>query len=132
MHTIRRAVLATAIVGLAVTGLAACSSSNSSSDSSSTNAQVIGPITADLSNLDGSTINATVGRSIDLTGDDTTFNQWSATTDPTGIVSFSNGYTSGGATFNPGLVVEAAGTTKVTLSNASTGQTVSFTVVATK
>lgn len=126
MNTIRRAMFAVAIVGLSVTGLAACSSDASSAP---TTTQLLGPITADISNLQGSTIAATVGRNINFTGDTATYDKWSATTDPTGIVTFSNGYTSGGATFNPGLVAVAPGTTKVTMTNSESKQSVTFTVV---
>lgn len=132
MNLIARSVTVLVVAGLAVTGLAACSSDTSSSSASSESSQLIGPISEAISSIDGKTIDATVGRNINLTGDDKTFDQWTATTSTPGIVTFKNGYTEGSATFNPGLTVDAAGTTKVTLKNSSTGQTVTFTVNATK
>lgn len=129
--TIRRGIVAVALAGVALTGLAGCSTGGSSSSETSSN-QVVGPIIGDLTSINGTTIDATVGRTIDLTGDDKTFDQWSATTSTPGIVTYTNGYTSGGASFNPGLTVDAAGTTEVTLTNATTGETVTFTVNATK
>ena len=131
---IRRGLVAAAIAGIALTGLAACSADNDSSmgESTSSSASLVGPITADLSSINGTTIDATVGRTIDLTGDDKTFDQWTATESTPGIVTFTKGYTSGGTSYNPGLTVDAAGKTDVTLTNASTGEKVTFTVNATK
>lgn len=129
---IRRGLVAAAIAGIALTGLAACSTGGSSSAETSSSSSLVGPITADLSSINGTTIDATVGRTIDLTGDDKTFDQWTATTTTPGIVTFTKGYTSGGTSYNPGLTVDAAGKTDVTLTNASTGEKVTFTVNATK
>lgn len=128
---IRRGLVAAAIAGIALTGLAACSTGGSSSAETSSSSSLVGPITADLASINGTTIDATVGRTIDLTGDDETFDQWTATTSTPGIVTFTKGYTSGGASFNPGLTVDKAGSTDVTLTNAKTGETVTFTVKAT-
>ena len=133
MNSIRRGATALLIAGVALTGLAACSStSGGSSSASSSSAQMVGPITADLKTINGTTIDATVGRTIDLTGDDATFDQWTATTSTPGIVTFTKGYTKDGASYNPGLTVDAAGKTDVTLTNSKTGETVKFTVNATK
>lgn len=133
MNTIRRSAAALLIAGVAVTGLAACSSgANGSDSSSSSSAQLVGPIIADLNSMNGTTIDATVGRTIDLTGDDTTFDQWTATTSTPGVVTFTPGGTKDGASFNPGLTVDAAGKTEVTLTNAKTGEKVTFTVNATE
>lgn len=131
MNTFAKSAAALLIAGVAITGLAACSSDSGSSSSETSSNQVIGPITADLASINGTTIDATVGRTIDLTGDDETFDQWTATTSTPGIVTFTKGYTEGGASFNPGLTVDKAGSTDVTLTNAKTGETVTFTVKAT-
>lgn len=131
MNTIQKSAAALLIAGVALTGLAACSSDSGSSSSETSSNQIVGPITADLTAIDGTTIDATVGRTIDLTGDDETFDQWTATTSNPGVVTFTQGYTEGGASFNPGLTVDGAGTTEVTLTNAKTGEKVTFKVNAT-
>lgn len=132
MNKIARSAAVVLIAGVALTGLAACSSNSDADDTQSSSSQLVGPITADLNSINGTTIDATVGRTIDLTGDDSTFDQWEATTSTPGIVTFSKGYTKDGASFNPGLTVDAAGKTEVTLTNAKSGETVTFTVNATK
>lgn len=139
MNHTRRAAISGALAVLALTGLVACSSSSADDPSSSTatassqtsSSSVVAPIIADLTSIDGTTITASVGRSIDLTGDTDTFADWTATISPSGILAFTPGRTEGSARFNPGIEVLATGNASVTLTNSTTGKSVSFTVVAT-
>ena len=65
------------------------------------------------------------------TGDDETFADWTADVDDPDVVSFVAGRTDGTATFNPGLKALEEGYSDVTLTNSSTGQSVSFEVEVT-
>ena len=53
---------------------------------------------------------------------------WSAVISDPAVVAFTAGGKSGDAVMNPGLQGTAAGTTKVELTNKTTGQVVTFTV----
>ena len=64
-------------------------------------------------------------------GDDETFADWTADIDDPDVVSFVAGRTDGTATFNPGLKALEEGDSDVTLTNSSTGQSVSFEVEVT-
>lgn len=82
----------------------------------------------ELDAVDGTTVQVPEGGSIDLTGDEETFTEWTAEiTDPE-VVEFVPGRDDGGAQFNPGLTATSVGETEVTLENGATGDTVTFTV----
>ena len=103
----------------ALLGLTACGSPSG---------QTLPPVIVDLGEIDGTTVEVAEGNSIDLTGDDTAFTEWSAEiADPT-VVSFIPGKDDGSAQFNPGLEALHVGTTAVTLDNAASGKSVAFTV----
>lgn len=82
----------------------------------------------DLDDVDGTTVEVTEGGSIDLTGDDETFTEWTADIADPEVVEFVPGSDDGSAQFNPGLTAESVGETEVTLENGETGDTVTFTV----
>jgi hypothetical protein len=87
------------------------------------------PIIVDLNTADGTTVDVPAGGNVDLTGDKTTYTDWSAKIADPNVVAFVPGRNSGSASFNPGLEAKAAGTTEVTLTNSTSGKSVTFTVV---
>ena len=128
----RFAVVAGALA-LLVGGLTACTGAapSGSSGSSDPSASVIAPVSVALDEVDGTTVTVQVGNVVNLTGDDETFADWTADVDDPGVVSFVGGRTDGSATFNPGLKALEVGDSDVTLTNSSTGATVSFEVEVT-
>lgn len=113
------AVLLAAAVGL---GLTACSAGGSSGSSA------LPPVIVELDDVDGTTVEVTEGGSIDLTGDDETFTDWTADIADPEVVEFVPGSDDGSAQFNPGLTAKSVGTTEVTLDNSESGDSVTFTV----
>jgi hypothetical protein len=122
----RRLGASAALILMAVGGLAlaGCSSGESPPGESS----ALPPVIVDLDEVDGTTVQVDEGGSIDLTGDDETFTEWSADIADPSIVEFVPGNDDGDAQFNPGLTATSVGETEVTLDNASSGDTVTFTV----
>lgn len=115
------ALLIAAIGGLALAG---CSAGGAATGGSS----ALPPVIVDLGDVDGTTVQVDEGGSIDLTGDDETFTDWSADIADPSVVEFEPGRDDGDAQFNPGLTAKSVGETEVTLDNASSGDTVTFTV----
>ena len=111
------------LVAMAGLALAGCSSGGSGGGSSA-----LPPVIVDLGEVDGTTVQVDEGGSIDLTGDDETFTEWSADIADPSVVEFVPGSDDGDAQFNPGLTAKSVGETEVTLDNASSGDTVTFTV----
>ena len=121
----RRAALAAGV--LLAGALSACAGTGSSDSSDA----VIAPVSVALSEVGGTTVTVQVGNAVNLTGDDETFADWTADIDDPDVVSFVAGRTDGTATFNPGLKALEEGDSDVTLTNSSTGQSVSFEVEVT-
>lgn len=122
-HSIARLMCVGAIAAAALTGITACSSTPATG--------VIGPVTVDLSSLQGTDVTVEMGRVIDLTGDDTTFTAWEADISDPKIVEFTPGKDDGSAQFNPGLTPLKEGTTEVVLTNGESHDEVEFTVTVT-
>jgi hypothetical protein len=126
MKGARRRLGASAALVLAAAGglaLAGCSAGGGSGDSSA-----LPPVIVELDDVDGTTVQVDEGGSIDLTGDDETFTEWSADIADPSVVEFVPGRDDGDAQFNPGLTAKSVGETEVTLDNASSDDTVTFTV----
>lgn len=122
----RRRLRASAALVIAAVGglaLAGCSAGGGSGDSSA-----LPPVIVELDDVDGTTVQVDEGGSIDLTGDDETFTEWSADIADPSVVEFVPGRDDGDAQFNPGLTAKSVGETEVTLDNAASGDTVTFTV----
>jgi hypothetical protein len=126
---------ASAFVALAAAtaiSLSACSTAadedSSMNDESSETSQVVAPTIIDVATADGQTIDISNGGFVDITTGDTDPADWSAVISDPAVVAFTAGGKSGDAVMNPGLQGTAAGTTKVELTNKTTGQVVSFTV----
>ena len=126
---------ASAFVALAAAtaiSLSACSTAadedNSGADESSETSQVVAPTIIDVATADGQTIDISNGGFVDITTGDTDPADWSAVISDPAVAAFTAGGKSGDAVMNPGLQGTAAGTTKVELTNKTTGQVVTFTV----
>ena len=126
---------ASAFVALAAAtaiSLSACSTAadedSSGADESSETSQVVAPTIIDVATADGQTIDISNGGFVDITTGDTDPADWSAVISDPAVAAFTAGGKSGDAVMNPGLQGTAAGTTKVELTNKTTGQVVSFTV----
>jgi hypothetical protein len=114
--------VAMAMMTLGVIGLSGCASPGTGGSSA------LPPVIVELDDIDGTTVEVPEGGSIDLTGDEETFTEWTAEiTDPE-VVEFVPGRDDGSAQFNPGLTATSVGQTEVTLENSETGDTVTFTV----
>ncbi|MGW4929020.1 hypothetical protein ACWEOH_07690 [Agromyces sp. NPDC004153] len=113
------------MVALGGFGLTGCTSSGGSSDGDSS---ALPPVIIDLGDVDGTTVEVPEGGSIDLTGDDETYTDWTADIADPAVVEFVPGRDDGSAQFNPGLTAESVGTTEVTLDNSESGESVTFTV----
>ncbi|MDH6207495.1 MAG: hypothetical protein RR609_01330 [Aurantimicrobium sp.] len=126
---------ASAFVALAAAtaiSLSACSTAadedSSGADESSETSQVVAPTIIDVATADGQTIDISNGGFVDITTGDTDPADWSAVISDPAVAAFTAGGKSGDAVMNPGLQGTAAGTTKVELTNKTTGQVVTFTV----
>ena len=126
---------ASAFVALAAAtaiSLSACSTAadedSSANDESSESSQVVAPTIIDVATADGQTIDISNGGFVDITTGDTDPADWSAVISDPAVAAFTAGGKSGDAVMNPGLQGTAAGTTKVELTNKTTGQVVTFTV----
>lgn len=111
-------------VALGGFGLTGCTSSGSTDAGSS----ALPPVIVDLGDVDGTTVEVPEGGSIDLTGDDETYTDWTADIADPQVVEFVPGRDDGSAQFNPGLTAESVGSTEVTLDNSESGDSVTFTV----
>jgi len=89
------------------------------------------PIIADLNSIDGTTVEVKVGGHIDLTGDSTTYKDWTGEISDPKVAEFIAGKDEGGASFNPGIVGLAAGEVTVKMTNSTSNKTVTFTVKVT-
>ena len=118
-----------ALAAAAAFSLSACSNAASEeSNSSEETSQVVAPTIIDVATADGQTIDISNGGFVDITTGDTDPADWSAVVSDPAVAAFTAGGKSGDAVMNPGLQGTAAGTTKVELTNKTTGQVVSFTV----
>ena len=132
-HKIAKVSAIAAIAAAAAFSLSACSSNSADEDSSmndesSETSQVVAPTIIDVATADGQTVDISNGGAIDINTGDTDPADWSAVISDPAVVAFTAGGKSGDAVMNPGLQGLAAGTTKVELTNKTTGQVVTFTV----
>ena len=121
-----------ALAAATAISLSACSTAadedSSATDESSESSQVVAPTIIDTATADGQTIDISNGGFVDITTGDTDPADWSAVISDPAVASFTAGGKSGDAVMNPGLQGTAAGSTKVELTNKTTGQVVTFTV----
>lgn len=103
----------------------------SPTDGGNGDAGLLPPVIVDITEIDGTTIEVTKGNVIDITGDDETFTDWTGKVADEKIAEFTPGKDDGSAQFNPGVTGLSAGHTEVTLDNATSGETITFTVEVT-
>jgi len=117
------------LAGVATFGLGACSSdsdSTSTTKPSGTN-QIVGPVMADITTVDGTTVDVALSRVLVISAAEPA--KWTATIADPSILSFQAGTSDGSAAFNPGFTPLKAGSTEVTMTDGAT--TVTFTVTVT-
>lgn len=141
-NKITRIAAITALAGVAVFGLSACATSDEAAEDSTvvvqptTDPSVIGgdvlaPVTEAVADLaTKGTVDVPVGAVLNINVPDADTSVWSATSSDPAVATFTAGVagTNGSATTNPGFTAEMVGTTKVTLTNSATGETVNFTI----
>lgn len=111
-------VFAAVIAVSAVMGLAACAPT-----------PVVAPITVSANDLQGKTVDVPLNSTLNINTGSLAVDSYTATIDDTSIVSFVQGHTDGGATFNPGFTPLKVGKTSVTMSNKNGGiQNLVFTI----
>ena len=90
---------------------------------------VIAPVTVDVGDLQGTTVELVVGQSLNITTGDLAVDSYSAEVDDPTVAEFVPGRVDGSASFNPGVTALAPGSTEVVLSNTDGGiQDVTFSV----
>ncbi len=90
---------------------------------------VIAPVTRDVGDLQGETVELAVGQVLNIDTGDLAVDSYSGVVSDPSVARFTAGREEGGTTYNPGVEGLAEGTTKVVLSNEDGGiQDVSFTV----
>lgn len=118
-----RIVAATVVVAAAF-ALAACSSSDG---------PVITPVTEEVGDLQGRTIDLVVDQVLNINTGDLAVDSYEGTVADSSVAEFVAGGEEGDATFNPGVKALAVGETDVVLSNTDGGiQDVTFTVRVTE
>lgn len=123
----------TALAAMALAlSLTACSQQTPATPVSSAS-MAMEPVVMNVDDLQGTTVDLSVGQVLDIDTGDLAVDSYSADVADTSVAEFVEGRDSGGATFNPGVTAVAVGTTKVTLSNQDGGiEDVIFTVDVTE
>ncbi|MET0734436.1 MAG: hypothetical protein ABWY55_02135 [Microbacterium sp.] len=117
-------VIAVAALVAAAWGMSACAPSGG---------PVIAPVTVDVGDLEGTTVDLVVGQVLNINTGDLAVDSYSGTVADTSVAEFVKGREEGGATYNPGVTALAVGTTEVVLSNSDGGiEDVTFTVDVTE
>lgn len=90
---------------------------------------VIAPVTRDVGDLQGATVELEVGQVLDIDTGDLAVDSYSGDVSDPSVAEFVEGREEGGTTFDPGVEGLAEGKTEVVLSNEDGGiQDVTFTV----
>jgi len=100
-------------------------SSSSGKPGPSASAQALPPTLVSPGELDGRDVTVIVGTSLVVAAPDGTDAEWTGTTGDRTIAEFSAGGASEGATFHPGYIARATGTTDATLTGPD-GKEISF------
>lgn len=117
----KKLLAAAAAITLAL-GLSACASG-----------PVIAPVTVEVGDLQGTTVELITGQVLNINTGSLEVDSYTASVADPSIAEFSQGYTDGSATFNPGFEAKKVGQTEVTLTNEQGGiQSVEFTINVTK
>jgi hypothetical protein len=90
---------------------------------------VIAPVTMDVGDLQGTTVELVVGQALNITTGDLAVDSYTGEIDDPTVAEFVPGREDGSATYNPGVLALAPGSTEVVLSNTDGGiQDVTFSV----
>lgn len=93
---------------------------------------VIAPVTMDVGDLQGTTVELVVGQALNITTGDLAVDSYSGDVDDPAVAEFVPGRVDGTATYNPGIMALAPGSTAVVLSNSDGGiQDVTFSISVT-
>lgn len=112
-----------------IASLAACSGAAPKPAESTSLAGVIAPITMPVGDLDGTTVNLVVGQALNITTGDVDVTSFTATVVDPAVAEFSPGRIESTATFNPGFMARAEGTTTVELHSSTAPEEIAFTIV---
>ncbi len=127
-------------VAVALVGLTACAQSEPAPSPTPTATSsptpdptpptpVIAPVTMDVGDLQGQTVDLVVGQVLNIDTGDLDVTSYSGQVDDPAVAEFVAGREDGSATFNPGVTALAPGSTTVVLSSSQGGiQDVTFTV----
>jgi hypothetical protein len=129
-----RLVLGAAVVSasLLMAGCAAAASSSPTGDSTPIGGDIVAPVTMSAGDLQGASIDLVVGQTLNIDTGDLAVDSYTGTVADRAVAEFVAGRDDGSATFNPGVLAQAAGTTSVTMTNKDGGiQPLEFTVVVT-
>ncbi|WP_439593127.1 hypothetical protein [Microbacterium sp.] len=114
-----RRIAAVALVAV-VLGLSGCAQPNT---------PVIAPVTVDVGDLEGTTVDLKVGGVLNINTGDLAVDSYSGEVEDPSVAEFVKGREEDGTTYNPGVTALAEGSTKVVLSNSDGGiEDVTFTV----
>ncbi len=112
-----------AIIALSIgatVGLSACAAPNT---------PVIAPVTKDVGQLQGATVDLVVGQVLNINTNDLAVDSYTGKVDDPSVVKFEAGRVEGGTTYNPGFTALAEGSTQVVMTNANGGiQPLTFTI----
>lgn len=90
---------------------------------------VIAPVTMSVNELQGAEVELVVGQVLNITTDSLSVDSYTGEVADVSVAKFTEGRSSGGAEFNPGVTALAEGTSKVTMINDQGGiQPLEFTV----
>lgn len=113
-------IIGAAVLVAGIIGLSACAQSNG---------PVIAPVTMDVGDLQGATVQLVVDQVLNINTGDLAVDSYSGEVADTSIAEFVAGYEQDGTTYNPGVRALADGATTVVLSNSDGGiEDVTFTV----
>ncbi|MET2012808.1 hypothetical protein ABXJ56_14795 [Microbacterium chocolatum] len=116
-------VLTASAVAVGLFSLAACASQDPAPT------PVIAPVTVDVGDLQGETVDLVVGQVLNINTGDLAVDSYSGEVSDTAVAEFTAGREEGGTVFNPGVTALAEGSTTVVLENSDGGiEPVTFTV----
>lgn len=118
---------------LAAIGAAALALTLSACGGQSTGGNVVAPVTVDVNDLQGSTVEVAMNQALNINTGDLAVDSYTADIADPSIAEFVQGRDDGSATFNPGFTPKKIGETEITMTNEQGGiQPVEFTLVVTE
>jgi hypothetical protein len=109
--------------------LTACSTTTNSGGDAPIGGDIVAPVTMGVNQLQGAEVELVVGQALNIDTESLAVDSYTAEISDAKVLEFTQGGTSGGAEFNPGLLALAEGSSEVTLINDQGGiQPLEFTV----